>query len=172
MNLLLKSIYNELNITEDILANYKLPFCEEASLKNLEVVDIDHEGRPFILTKEAGVAWKKMCEAAKSDGVILRPYSGFRSYVYQKNLLERKLNSGRELQEILLENAIPGFSEHHTGRAVDVIDDEPHLEIQFEKTAAFTWLTKNAHRFQFSMTYPRENTTGITYEPWHWCYNP
>lgn len=171
MNLLLESIYKELGITEAHLSKNRLPFCEEPPLKSLEVIDIDPEGKPFILTKAAGAAWLRMSEAAKNDGITLLPFSGFRSYTYQKNLVLKKLNTGRILEDILTENAIPGFSEHHTGRAVDISDDKPLLEIAFEKTEAFDWLTQNAARFNFSMTYPRNNNLGIVYEPWHWCFN-
>ena len=41
---------------------------------------------------------------------------------------------------------------------------------EFENTTAFQWLTSNAATFGFTMTYPRKNTYGIDYEPWHWCF--
>ena len=65
---------------------------------------------------------------------------------------------------------IPGFSEHHTGRALDLSTpgSEP-LSEAFDQTAAFDWLNTHARRFEFSMSYPRNNTTGINYEPWHWA---
>ncbi|HEX7650108.1 MAG TPA: D-alanyl-D-alanine carboxypeptidase family protein, partial [Noviherbaspirillum sp.] len=27
-----------------------------------------------------------------------------------------------------------------------------------------------AGRFGFTLSYPRGNTYGFIYEPWHWCY--
>lgn len=68
-------------------------------------------------------------------------------------------------------NAAPGFSEHHTGRAIDIAcpDAEPLQEL-FENTKAFKWLDANAGQFGFVMTYPRGHQHAISYEPWHWCF--
>lgn len=171
MSKLLEIIYQELGIEATHLASYKLEFCAEPPLDTLEVTDIDFEGRPFILDKQASVAWLNMCVAAKADGVILRPYSGFRSYLYQKQLIKRKLEKGKPLEIILTETAVPGFSEHHSGRAVDICADGVFdLSENFELTNAFVWLKKNALMFGFHLSYPRHNTKGIVYEPWHWCF--
>lgn len=169
MDPLLKNIHEELGIDSSILENYKLPLCKEPNVKDLEVVDIDIEGRPFVLVSSAAQAWREMVEAARKDRIPLLPYSGFRSYVYQKQILKRKLDSGHTLESILTENAIPGYSEHHTGRAVDISESRV-LETKFELTESFTWLTQNASKFNFYMSYPKDNTKGIIYEPWHWCY--
>lgn len=99
------------------------------------------------------------------------PFSGFRSYIHQKNLIDKHLKNGRKLEDILTHIAIPGFSEHHSGRAIDIhAKDRPILGEDFEKTDAFAWLTKNADRFGFRLSYPRANALGIIYEPWHWFY--
>jgi D-alanyl-D-alanine carboxypeptidase len=70
-------------------------------------------------------------------------------------------------------NAIPGFSEHHTGRALDLhAGDGKPLETTFENHPAFAWLCDNAAEFNFHLSYPRNNPSGIDYEPWHWCFAP
>ena len=73
------------------------------------------------------------------------------------------------VQEILSVNAPPGYSEHHTGQAIDITTPgyEPVEEV-FETSPAFAWLSREAGRFGFSMPYTRENPYGIVYEPWHW----
>ena len=69
-------------------------------------------------------------------------------------------------------NAAPGYSEHHTGRAVDLTTPgTPPLLEAFERTAAFAWLERHAARFGFVMTYPRNNPLGVIYEPWHWTFH-
>ena len=74
-------------------------------------------------------------------------------------------------KDILTHIAIPGFSEHHTGKAIDIhANGHPVLEEAFEKTEEFMWLSKNAASFGFRLSYPRANTLGIIYEPWHWFY--
>jgi D-alanyl-D-alanine carboxypeptidase len=42
----------------------------------------------------------------------------------------------------------------------------------FYKTAEGMWLAENAHRFGFTLSYPREafELTGFYYEPWHYRY--
>ena len=57
--------------------------------------------------------------------------------------------------------------------AIDVTTDEgAPLEPEFEKTSAFRWLSTNAGRFGFALSYPAENPYGYDYEPWHWCFSP
>ena len=68
-------------------------------------------------------------------------------------------------------SAAPGYSEHHTGRAIDITTPGTQpLEPAFETTPAFEWLTGSAHEFGFRMSYPRNNRHGIAYEPWHWAW--
>lgn len=171
MDSLLKSIHDELGISSNLLAKNRLAFCEQAQLNELEVVEIDYEGKPFLLSTPVAQAWRDLRAAAERDGILLRPYSGFRSYLYQKTLIEKHLKNGRALESILTHIAIPGFSEHHTGRAIDICPDGRFiLDEDFEKTDAFAWLMKNADRFKFRLSYPRNNNTGIIYEPWHWYF--
>lgn len=170
MNSLLNSFYEELGIGSDHLTKNCLDLCEQAPLSDLEVVDIDFAGRPFILTSETEVAWRKMCAAAVSDKVILNPASGFRSYLYQKNLIQNHMAKGRSLDDILKGSAIPGYSEHHTGRAVDICADPNIPESEFHKTDTFAWMVQNAGRFDFRLSYPENNKYGIIFEPWHWLF--
>lgn len=131
----------------------------------------DMYGRDQRLTPEALSAWQQMQRAASADGVQLLLVSAFRSVDYQAALIRKKLDAGRTLDDILRVNAAPGFSEHHTGRAIDIAspDDAP-LEESFENTMAFKWLAANGGRFGFVMSYPRSHQHAISYEPWHWCF--
>jgi len=167
----LKKIHDALGITSAHLANYKLKLCEQPELRDLIVCSIDVEGRPFILEKSAAMAWKKMFESAAEDKVLLEPISGFRSYIHQKNLILKKLADGKSLEAVLTETALPGFSEHHSGRAVDLCTERRYrLDEHFERTQAFEWLSIHATHFGFKLSYPRDNPLGIAYEPWHWCF--
>jgi D-alanyl-D-alanine carboxypeptidase len=77
------------------------------------------------------------------------------------------------LDDILAVNTAPGFSEHHSGRALDLsTPGEAAAEESFESTSAFAWLCAHAARFGFVLSYPRDNPHGIVYEPWHWCLKP
>jgi len=171
MSTYLDKIYSELGVTETHLRLQRLNPYKEPPLDTLEIVEIDFEGKPFILESGAADAWRKMHHQAKKDGISIEPFSGFRSYLYQKQLIKRKLEKGKSLETILTETAIPGFSEHHTGCAVDICTDGKYfLDESFENTNAFSWLMKNAENFNFSLSYPRNNDKGIIFEPWHWFF--
>ncbi|HEY4556327.1 MAG TPA: D-alanyl-D-alanine carboxypeptidase family protein, partial [Lysobacter sp.] len=95
------------------------------------------------------------------------------SHDYQLGIFERKLARGLGLAQILTVNAAPGYSEHHSGYALDIgAPGEPPAEESFEGTPAFGWLRAHADGHGFVMSYPRDNPHGIVYEPWHWCYRP
>lgn len=133
----------------------------------------DRYRRPLWLAPRTAHAWQAMREAARADGVPMDAISGYRSHAYQLGIVTRKLARGQPLAGILTVNAAPGFSEHHSGRAVDIgMPGTPPAETAFEATPAFVWLSRHAARFGFFMSYPRENPHGILYEPWHWCWHP
>ncbi len=45
-----------------------------------------------------------------------------------------------------------------------------NLNENFENTKAFQWLQTNAARFGFEMSFPKDNSQGVSYEPWHWRF--
>ncbi|HRO27910.1 MAG TPA: D-alanyl-D-alanine carboxypeptidase family protein, partial [Luteimonas sp.] len=123
------------------------------------------------LLPDAGRAWRRLREAAARDGVALDAISGYRSHDYQLGIFERKLARGLRIEDILTVNAAPGFSEHHSGLALDIgTPGEPPAEESFEATPAFAWLAAHAGGHGFGMSYPRGNRHGIVYEPWHWRF--
>ena len=131
----------------------------------------DRYRRPLWLHVRAARAWQHMRDAALRDGVVLEAISGYRSHDYQLGIFERKLARGQTVPQILAVNAAPGYSEHHSGLALDIgTPDEPPAEESFEDTAAFAWLQQHAGGFGFAMSYPRDNPHGIVYEPWHWRF--
>jgi D-alanyl-D-alanine carboxypeptidase len=165
---MLRELHKELGIPEDYDLDGRKPAFEEA----LDLVDIGPNlvGRMQRLTPRTARKWTEMVRAAAADGVTLLIVSGFRGIDYQARLIRRKLNAGQCVSDILLVNAAPGFSEHHTGRVVDVATPGSRpLTEEFEDSNAFRWLGENAARFGFSMTYPRDNSFGFVYEPWHWA---
>jgi D-alanyl-D-alanine carboxypeptidase len=139
----------------------------------LALAGFDRYRRPLWLLPQAARAWSLLREAALRDDVLLDAISGYRSHDYQLGIFERKLARGLEIDEILSVNAAPGYSEHHSGRALDIgTPGEPAAEASFERTPAFDWLRENAATHGFTMSYPRDNPHGIVYEPWHWCHQP
>jgi D-alanyl-D-alanine carboxypeptidase len=160
-------LFADLGIPIDYGRNPVRPYHSEAS--ELEDVEPNILGRMQRLAPETARAWRAMKVAALENGVELLLVSGFRSVGYQADLIRRKLASGQEIDAILRVNAAPGFSEHHTGRAVDVATPGTRpLTEAFASSAAFGWLTEQGQRFGFRMPYGRDNDYGFAYEPWHW----
>ena len=152
-------------------SSYASRMQREADACELVNVGPDCFGRDAYLTREAASAWQSMCFAAASDGVELLLVSAYRSVERQAEILAGKLARGMSLEEALEYSAYPGFSEHHTGEAVDLgTTGARHLEEEFEHTAAFRWLLGRAADFSFHLSYPRGNPSGIAYEPWHWRF--
>lgn len=144
-----------------------------AEPSRLAFAGFDRYRRPLWLTQEAARSWSRMQQAAQWQGVTLDAISGYRSHAYQLGIFERKLALGQKLTDILKVNAAPGFSEHHSGCALDIgTPGDPAAEESFERTAAFEWLKHHAGDFGFYLSYPRDNPNGIVYEPWHWCWRP
>jgi D-alanyl-D-alanine carboxypeptidase len=145
--------------------------CRVSEPRRLVYIGDDVARRPQWLAPPAARAWSRLREAAAGDGIALQVVSAFRSIEYQLTILRRKLERGQALDEILRVSAAPGYSEHHTGRALDLTTPGfAALEESFEGSAAFAWLRDNAARFDFHLSFPRDNRHGIAYEPWHWCW--
>lgn len=131
----------------------------------------DHAGRPCWLAAGARVAWLRLEAAARDDGVSLVLVSGFRSADYQARILAAKRARGLSMDMILTVNAAPGYSEHHSGRALDLSTPGcAPAAAEFESTAAYRWLEHRAGEFGFRMSYPAGNPHGIVPEPWHWYF--
>lgn len=106
----------------------------------LRVVDVD------LCEVEVGTAraFRAMERAAARAGIGLVVMSGFRTHDKQTELYnDYRFGSGNLA-------ARPGWSNHQSGRALDIVLDRGVLE----------WLDRNARRFGFRRTVRRE--------PWHW----
>lgn len=137
----------------------------------LAFAGFDVHGRSQWLQPVAARAWLGMRHAAAADQVELQLVSAFRSVTQQLDILQRKRERGIAIEEILRVNAAPGYSEHHSGRAVDLTTPGfTALEETFERSSAFAWLRLHAARFGFALSFPRDNRHDIAYEPWHWCW--
>jgi D-alanyl-D-alanine carboxypeptidase len=161
---------NELAIPKPFMAQYRLPAHIECN--DLVSIGLDMFDREQRMERHAASQWRAMEASAKGDGIVLLMISAFRSFDYQRKIIERKLGEGETLAEITRASALPGYSEHHTGRAIDIgtPGSEPLVE-EFEQTPAFEWLSRRGKEFGFSLSYPRTNAFGIMFEPWHWMFH-
>jgi zinc D-Ala-D-Ala carboxypeptidase len=160
----------ELGIPTSFVTKRRRPLCEECD--DLVSIGLDMFGREQRLERLAASQWETIRLAADSDGVVLAVVSAFRSFDYQQQIIARKLAAGLSIEQIIGVSALPGFSEHHTGRAIDIgTPGCPPVTEAFEQTPAFDWLTRRAQDFGFWMSYPRGNKLGVIYEPWHWVFD-
>lgn len=166
---LVAGVLERLRIPSDYGRRHRLSLQAEA--RELQCIGRDVNDREQFLQPRAARAFLAMQSAARAGGIDLLVASAYRAVDYQAGIIERKLERGQDLQQILEVSAAPGYSEHHSGRAVDVATaDSAPLEVDFEDTAAYAWLTRNAASHGFRLSFPRRNRHGIAFEPWHWYW--
>ena len=136
---------------------------------DLTNVDVPGGGQ---LTREAAGALERMHDAAVDDGAPFRVSTSYRSYNFQKGLFnDYARRFGAAKADTF--SARAGYSEHQTGLVLDVNDPSGcHLKKCFAETASGTWLIEHAADYGFIERYPdgKSETTGYTWEPWHWRY--
>jgi len=164
-----RQLQQELGLPAEYGCRHRLRLQSEP--RQLASIGPDVFGREQFLTPPAANALHAMLAAAAADGIELQVVSAFRSVDYQSGLLRNKLDKGLSIEQILEVSAAPGYSEHHSGRAVDFSTPHyPVLEESFAASEAFAWLHRRAAAFGFQLSYPRGNRHGVAYEPWHWYY--
>ena len=153
------------NINEITMLVNKYHYVEEDYIpKNLITVN------NFLINKEAYDNFINMKNDILKEGMNIRIISAYRSFSYQDNLYNNYLKKdSKELVDTY--SARPGYSEHHTGLAIDI--DNGKLDFnKFYLTKEFLWMQENAHKYGFILRYPKdkEYITGYSYEPWHYRY--
>ena len=102
--------------------------------------------------------------------------SGYRSPAYQMMVFLTLLRDeyDYDVTATAKHAALPYYSEHgdYDNPATDVqsadilpVVGDPE---SFEQMPEFAWLSRHAHEFGFTLSYPRGNDKGVMYEPWHW----
>ena len=130
-------------------------------------------------------AWEEWYKAALDAGHQLFFASGHRTVERQSSNFNRTYNNylseGYSEEEALLKTkeylTEPGHSEHHTGLAFDLLDQQwvasgRTLEPDYDSQASQQWLVDTMSDYGFILRYPKgkEEITGIQYESWHFRY--
>ncbi len=133
-------------------------------------------GSGVYLEAQAAEAFMEMYKAALGQGLTLTPYSGYVSFDRQQskydNLTKQYVEMGyseAEAQALAARKILPaGCSEHNAGLAVDLGSNTA----DFEDTAEYKWLVKNAAKYGFIERYTDEfeDETGVDAAAWHWRY--
>lgn len=117
----------------------------------------------------AKAAFLKLIAQMQEEGYAISDnYSGFRSYATQAQLYQSYVNQEGQAAADRY-SARPGYSEHQTGLAFDVIGTDGQL---VEDSNAAQWLLEHAPDYGFVVRYPRgkESITGYMHEEWHLRY--
>jgi D-alanyl-D-alanine carboxypeptidase len=111
-----------------------------------------------------------MADAAAKAGTPLGNVSSYRSYKTQKALFNSYVD-GYGFNRAITFSARPGHSEHQLGITIDFAPAGKSVFVS-EEVGAGKWLSKNAWKYGWLMSYPRGKRalTCYRYEPWHYRY--
>lgn len=127
-------------------------------------------GKPA--TQDTCAAYKAMAADARKAGLSLYAASAYRSYDLQNRLYTGYLRDERgDTAKVDTYSARPGFSEHQTGRAIDLCGSFGSLN-DFINTPEGPWVNENCYKYGFIVRYQQDIVplTGYKYEPWHITY--
>ena len=153
---------------------HKLPDDYEAKLPLITVKN--SFGREFQIEPETYRHFEQLRTVLKQKGIQIELDSVYRSVARQKEIAaEFTQKYGADYVKKYV--AVPGYSEHHTGLAVDIclvvdgkiIDDNDEMIAQKE---IFAQIHPLLTEYGFILRYPqgKDNITGYSYEPWHFRY--
>ena len=167
-------LYQKLaNTDRELLAKYsKIYFLNELYTPKLSITiptqyTLEPEKEKMI-SVEVWPFLRQMLDDAVSANIDLKIISAFRSFDTQNTLKSAyKVTFGSNANTF---SADQGYSEHQLGTTVDFTTTKLGANnLTFEKTPEYKWLTENAYKYGFILSYPEGNAYYI-FEPWHWRF--
>ena len=130
----------------------------------------------FSVEKETYSHFVQLLDDLSTEDVYIEIDSACRTVDEQMALWERfEKEYGEDYCEKYL--AEPGYSEHHTGLAIDIFlikdgEDIRDNEAMLAETELFAKVHERLADYGFILRYPegKEDITGYSYEPWHIRY--
>jgi LAS superfamily LD-carboxypeptidase LdcB len=171
----LSTIQKLSTLDPELLKKYsKVYFLNENYVPaNLSEIPLDYQysdSKQLLFQTNALPRLESMINAASSTGVKIYVESAYRSFDEQKALKgDYTMTYGAGTANSF--SADQGYSEHQLGTAVDMITPGMGgvLDDSFDATAAYQWMTQNAYKYGFELSYPKNNGYYV-YEPWHWRF--
>ncbi len=167
-----KEFYDDPNIITEfsttVLANKYNKLDESFEPNNIVQIKSSCSKGEEYLSKEAQVAFENMCDAALDDDMHILANSAYRSYENQQEVYDTYLNLyGQNYVDNYV--ALPGYSEHQTGLALDVAARDYNT---FRNSPEYDWMLENAYKYGFILRYPadKQDITGYKNEAWHFRY--
>lgn len=124
----------------------------------------------YVATPATAQAYQDMIAEMEANDMKIYIVSSYRDIPYQTNLYRNYMKTdSREVVDTY--SARPGYSEHHTGRALDISQVQNNLNA-FEGSPEAKWVYDNCYKYGFIVRYKAEQTdvTGYIFEPWHITY--
>ena len=152
----------------------RIPSDWEHNINLVDIVDID--GKDEKIEKETLEKFYELKEASKGFGFDIEINSAYRSVKEQEELTkEYEEEYGPEFVKNSV--AVPGYSEHHTGLAVDIaLRQNGEIIQENEEGTVKLEMYEQLHTiiadYGFILRFPKgkEEITGYRYEPWHIRY--
>lgn len=157
--------YADTNTDEPLLINKYNRVSDDFKPKKLVKIEGD-----YVATPATAEAYKELKADLEKLDMKIYIVSSYRDVAYQNNLYNYYLKSDSK-QEVDTYSARPGYSEHHTGRALDISQVYNNLDA-FEGSDEARWVYENAYKYGFIVRYKEEqmDVTGYIFEPWHITY--
>ena len=119
-------------------------------------------------------AFKKLKNLALQNGFIIEIESGYRRKDYQQIVWDECVKE-KGLEHTKKYVAVPGYSEHQTGLAVDFVlyeNGKYYEDHKMKGHPVLKFINDNCSKYGFIIRYPKdkEMITGYGYEPWHLRY--
>lgn len=138
-----------------------------AQLSRIETGYLYRKDKPESIHSNVKPYLESLLNAATSTSLFV--FSAYRSFSTQASLkTSYTVTYGTTAANKF--SADQGYSEHQLGSAIDFTTPGTGETLSgFEKSEAYTWLTQNAYKYGFILSYPKGNTYYI-FEPWHWRF--
>lgn len=146
-------------LNENYIPKYLTPIPSVYTYEPEKESSISTEVWPFL---------QKLLDDAKSEGIDIKILSAYRSFGTQTKIKSSyTITYGSGANRF---SADQGYSEHQLGTTIDFTTSKLGTNFDtFEKTSGYTWLTENAYKYGFILSYPKNNIYYIS-EPWHWRF--
>lgn len=159
-----------------VLVNGKNPLPDDWMSKVLMKTTTNSVGDDVYTETKAYDAYLKLKDELEKEGIHTELDSAYRS-VYAQQVIVDEFTEKYGADYVKTHVAVPGYSEHHTGLALDlylIVDGKTVYENEDLVQYPEIWAKIHAKmpEYGFILRFPegKEAITGVDYEPWHLRY--
>ena len=165
---------NKINYMVLVNKQNKLPDDWEATVELVE--STNKYGETYKVEKKALEKFLEMREELAKEGIVIELDSVTRSVAEQQTLWDNwTVEYGEDYVKKYV--AVPGYSEHHTGLAIDICIEKDGKRINdndemIAEKEIFAQIHTKLAKYGFILRYldGKDDITGYGYEPWHFRY--